>query len=512
MRLLPLLALSVLSGAISEVRLVKQAPVNDSGIIPGTNITAYGLVDLKTGKSLDYEDFVRGFIYVPAMSPNHAMNVKVFEKRADATEYVRKYCIAQVSVNPEANPYHRSLTGRDSINYIVGTGQGILFPGYGTDCSLSAQDCSIALTKDITYTNAIAFTVCDSNSNTLTGTLGGSETITNSSSTSKTLSRTLEKNWSHTSSRTKDYSLATTTGEIATQGNSSDTENEENGTNENKETHWNVNVDASFVSAGGGGSNSEGKTHSKSKGNTQHDNYDYQDGWNNGTSKEDNWSRQTQNLRIETRGTWDTTSDTSGGSDSTTNSIMKTKGVDISVAKDWSQSNSTTKEHGVTQGNTTTTASSTGITRTFHVPAGKCMGLPCFPQAELLVLPYICADTQEQTAERVAIAISKYVTKNQEVDFRIAALITCDDMLNGRFPFGDDKNVLRMGGVIDASNPLISQNGEYIATIEANGNFVVYRSGNIKGWETGATRSWQLPGSTHICWYQLNCWVSKLER
>ncbi|KAG0020409.1 hypothetical protein BGZ82_011604 [Podila clonocystis] len=516
------LALTAFLSATTGARASRRALVNNSGIIPGTNITVYGLIDLKSGKPVDYEEFASGFIHAPTTDNPDMVAKKILSKRGgefDNKEFVRKYCIPQVSVNPEANPYHRSLTGRNDVNYFKGVGQGIPFPKSGTNCGLSAQDCPIALTQDITYTNAIAFTVSDSDSNSLTGTLGGSETITNSSSTAETVAHTLEKNWSHTNSHTEDYSLATTTGEIITAGNSSSSndvkirtdgkdwgkgsnENQEDGTNKNSEKHWNVELDVPFVKAGGGGSESNGETHSKSKGSNSHDNSNYQDGWNNGTTKEDNWSKQTQNLRTETRGSSDTSSDTTGGSDSTTNSVMKTKGIDISVGKDWSKSNSTTKEHGVTQGNTTTTASTTGITRTFYVPAGKCMALACFPRAEMLVLPYICVDTEEQTAERVAVSIAKYATQKQELECAFAGLILCQDDIQGTVPFVtvDDtylsigaKNVLRMGGAIDAGNPLISNNGDFMAIVEANGNFIVYRTGNIKVWETGPTPFVSIP-------------------
>ncbi|KAG0067772.1 hypothetical protein BGZ89_005725 [Linnemannia elongata] len=517
--------LSLIPLVLALGNLVKGETIN-SGIIPGTDIEVYGLIDTKTGLPVDLRKVSKNFLAIPNMGEDPGSNSQkkreedlthVLSKRGDGfdeREWVRKFCIPQVSVNPEANPYHQDLTGDKLVNFFTGTGRPIAYPSSGVDCRLSGQDCPITLTKDITFTNAIVLTVSDSQGNSLTDTLGKTESVTNSSSISDTVAKTVEKNWSHTDSKTKDYSLTTTTGDITTQGNSSNTNNvliktkgeeggnsttigKEDGTSESHEISGSGGLNIlGIINVSASGGKTDGKTHSDSRSDTNNLNTSHQDGWNNSTMKEDNYSKQTQNLRAETNGHSETSSDTTGGSESTTNSRMSTKGIDISVSKEKSSSNSTNVDHTVAQGNTTTTASSAGLSRGWYVPKGKCMALACFPTSEMLIMPYLCADTEEQSVERVAVALSKFSTKEQEANCQFAGLITCAEAQRGNMPFVtyDDTflsitptNSIRMGQSITSQTPLVSTNGDYVAIVEANGNFVVYGPGGVVKWQTGAT-------------------------
>lgn len=517
------LALAYTAVWTADAAVIKRAPsINNSGTIPGTDIRVYDVRD-ENGDPLDFKEFVQGMLPImpTADKDGNAFAPKPqMEKRDgfDSNMYVRKWCVLQGSTHPLANPYHETLLGKPNANYYTGTGKPIAFPGSGVDCQLSAAPCPITATQDITYTNAIAYTVSDSTSGSTTNSMGGAKTITNSSSVADTVAKTFETNWSHTTSHTDDYSLAKTSGTIGTTGGSTgsndvriDTKGGENGggttwnNEENQgssdESHWNAGGEAFGFSASGGESHSKNKGTSNSTGGNTNWNTNHQDGWNNATNKEDNWSTQTQDLTTETTGTSDTTSDTNGGSESTTNSRMTTKGVDISVNKDWSNSNTTGTEHGFTNGTTITTAKATGLSRTWSVPVGKCYGLACFPKAEMMVLQYLCADTEERVAERIPVAAARFVANpNKEMICSRTALIECDDMDKDILPFttvdkvyleitSSGKNALRVSSVIDAKNPLVSEDGKVTAVIEPNGNFVVYRTGgnNDKVWETGAT-------------------------
>ncbi|OAQ22143.1 hypothetical protein K457DRAFT_143574 [Linnemannia elongata AG-77] len=506
-----------------------KSGINNSGIIPGTNITIYDVRD-ENGEPMDFDDFLKGMLPMVLPAPDVSSGVSKrsspLVKRGgdyDEREYVRRWCVLQKSTHPLANPYHETLLGRPNGDYYIGTGRPIPWPGSELDCALSATPCPLTATADMTYTDSISYTVTDSTSGSVTNSLGGAKTVTNSSSVADTVSTTFETNWSHTNSHTEDHSLASTTGTIGTKGGSDstnnvriDTNNSDNGGGSNwnhedngsstDEKHWSAGFSGFGASVSGGGSSTDTKGHSDSKGGNTSWNNGHQDGWNNATNKEDNWSQQTQDLTTETSGTSDTSSDTSGGSNSKTNSKMVTKGVDISVNSDWTNSTTVNNGKDVSKGNTVTTAKSDSLAKGLTVPVGMCMGLVCFPKAEMMVLQYLCADTEEQIAERVPVAVTRSYSPGAQLSCR-TGMVTCGALDNGAMPlttFDDvyrnigSKNALRVGGVIDAKNPLVSNNGQFSAVMEANGNFVIYRSGQVKVWETGATPFVSIPGINQI--------------
>lgn len=122
----------------------------------------------------------------------------------------------------------------------------------------------------------------------------------------------------------------------------------------------------------------------------------------------------------------------------------------------------------------------------------------CNPSSEMFILPFICANSETLTADRVFAAVANVVA-NSENKFACKTIgaVSCGSISGNSIPYVTyDDNIREMGGkfyliaskVIDGvSNALVSNSGEYTATIENNGNFVVTRAGGAKVWESGAT-------------------------
>jgi hypothetical protein len=522
---LALIATAVL--AVTHALPLEPKSLGNTGVIPGTNITVYDMRDPVTWKPISYESYTDNVLPgLPPMSGDVKHVSERLTKREDGFDnrmYLRKWCVPQVSINPMANPYHEDLVGKKGINSITGASRPILFPDPGIDCPKSSPaPCTIQVSHEITYQNAFAYSVTDSDSNSVVKTVGGSSSITHGSSTSDTVSHTIEKSWSEADTHTDEQSTADTTGYISTTGwsnasnnvtiNSKD-EHSGNGTSEIDEHNGNWHASGSadmqagippffsvsaHAEAGGGGgwSNSKGSTTDKS---TTHGS-----AYQGGASRDDNFSNQTHALTTGTTGSSDSHTSTTGGSDSDTNSHMETTSVDITETNDWSTS--TGHDHGTEQGNTTTTTNitSNGIVRTYSVAPGECMKLACIPVAEMTILPFICADTETNIAERAHAAIARLQQKDRQIGCFAITLVSCYDAIQDSMPFVTYdttiqqiglKNVLRVGDVLDSSNGLISNNGLFTATVEADGNFVVWRN-TIKVWQSGGTPFKSIPSVT----------------
>lgn len=526
------LAVTLVSTALAAPTSVPSSGDDKySGVIPGTNITIKNLMDPRTGKPMLYETLVKHML--PGLPPMAADVATLgngaihHDKRGefDEREYLRRWCVPQVSVNPLANPYHEKLVGKKNINYITGAGRPILYPEPGLDCpkNAPAPGCTISISSEITYQNAIAYSVSDSESNSVVKNVGGSSSITRGSSVSETVSHTIEKSWSNTDTHTEESSLSNTVGDIITTGWSQATGNVKingkdehggNSTNTVDENNGNWHAEGSIsgsggvpifgpqvtVTASGGG----GGGWSNSKGSTTDQSTTHSSSNQDSTNHEDNYSKQTQDLTTETTGTSDSHSSTVGGSESDTNSVMNTKSVDVTESKDWSVS--TGKETGSEHSNSTTNTiiKSSTATKTFPVAPGDCIKLVCIPQAEMVIVPFLCADTETQTAERTHAALARLQQKNGTFGCFSVGGISCYEAIQDSMPFITydtvyasigPKNSLRVGNVLDSSNPLVSNNGDFIATLEADGNFVIWR-GTIKVWQTGGTPFKTIPSVT----------------
>lgn len=511
---LALALLQVVCAVPMRTVVTKSTPSN-SGTIPGTNITVYGLMDPRTGKPMDFNDLVDNILPSSPHTDSNQLN-----KRGvwDESQKIRRLCIPQLSTHPLANPYHEDLMGLKDVNYLKGAGRPMIFPNAGADCPVDTPGaCTIVIANEITYQNAIAYSVSDSQSNSVTKNVGGSSSQTDSSSVSDTVSHTIEKTWSEADTHTTEESVSHTTGSVITEGWNKGSNNisvggiggdHSNGSTSSHEDNGNWHVDASAtvgwsggsifggptVSGTVGGGHGEGWSNSNGK-NTQ-DSVNWNVGFNNGKSQEDNYSKQTQDLTTGTTGSSDSHTSTTGGSNSDTNSHMTTKGVEFTTSKDWSHSDGS--ETGTGSQNTTTSTNiiTTSFTYTFPVPPGACRKAACFPNAEMYIVPFLCGDSQTQTAERVYASVAKLEQKNAVIGCFTIGLIDCDDASNNVMPFVTydkvirgigEKNVLRVGGLLDTSNGLVSNNGLYTAVVEKTGNFIVWRSGTIKVWESGAT-------------------------
>jgi hypothetical protein len=498
--------------------MVQNTGMN-SGVMPGSGVKVYNLMDPKTGLPVSFEYFL-DHLLVDAPSTSEAKEGTVTRRRlgrrgrpGDDLVDIRRVCIPQVSTHPLANPYHPDLTGRDEVNYLTGAGRPVLYPDSGMRCPPdSPSPCTYSFTREISYQNAIAYSVSDSKSNSLTKVIGGSSTQTDSSSVSDTVSHTLEKNWSESDAHTNERSIAHTFGDILTQGNSSSEQNVfirgkggDNATTliENREDNGNWHKEgqgqASFsflgLSFGGGGGGGEGGGWSNSTGKNTQDSTNWNEGSQNMTSKEDNWSKQTQNLTTDTQGSSDTHTSTTGGSDSLTNSHMVTNTVEFSVTKDWSTSRGTENSHGTQNTSTTTTITTKGSSWSFPIAPGQCRKAVCYPDSEMYILPFLCGDALTQTAERTYAAIAKIRQRGDNFGCFFVGLISCDDATQDSLPFltYDDflstitpKNTLYVGSFLDSANPLVSTNGLFTATMDASGSLVVKR-GDVRVWESGAT-------------------------
>lgn len=511
---------------VTESNGMKHLVINgtdyNSGTIPKTNITIIGLTDPKTGKPMNFDDFLDNF--VPGYGDKNIEGNKDTIKRRnkkrgpfDDDVFVRRWCVPQVSVNPTANPYHEALTGRTDANLIRGAGRPMLFPNAGVDCpSTAAGPCTLAISREITYQNAIAYSVSDSQSNTVTKNVGGGSSQTNSSSVSDTISHTLEKSWSNSDTHTSEESVAHTTGDVITSGwskstgdttivniggENSKTKTETSESSENWNVHGEVSANAwvSGIFAGGGitatGGGGYGKAWGGSKGTSTTDSTNWSIGSQHQTNREDNFSKQTQDLTTETRGTSDSHTSTTGGSESDTNSRMTTKGVEVSVSSDWSLAKGTENGSGTSNTSTSTNVLTTGFTYTYPIAPGDCYKAACFPNSEMFILPFVCADVDTQTAERTFASVAKLEQTNKEIGCFAIGLITCDEASTDNLPFVTydriirgitDKNSLKVGRVLDSSSGLVSNNGQYTAVVENNGNFIIWK-GTVKVWESGAT-------------------------
>lgn len=518
MRLSLLVAVAlVIASSVDAKPIKKLGVVNNSGLIPGTNVVVSNLRD-KNGNPMDYSKLVDQMLPMfPKPTSSETVQDKIHKRDNydPDSAFIQKYCVEQRGDATFANPYHPDLIGRQEASYMVGPGKPLLFPQPGITCG--NLPCSITLSEERTFANALTFTVSDSQSNSVTKTVGASSSITNSSSIADTASHTFETNWSNSHAHTTDSSLATTTGTIGTAGNSSSTDNVKihnhstdkgGGTSESDESGVNASATVSVsaeedllvVKATESASATVGASSSSTKGSTTSYNTQNQDGTQNSHVNGNEFSTQTQNLATQTTGTSDTDTSTTGGSDSNTNSVMTTKGVDITASKDWSNAGTTGSETGTN--NQTATTKTTGSTLTYAWPieAKECAQIVCFPYAEMRIVPYICVDTAQEIAHRIFVSVARAVTSgpnNTVASCESYGTIPCGS-LDGvnPLPFVTDddtiktitaKDSLHMGQYLQAGNPLASNSGEYTATMESDGSICIWQNGNIKIWTSGAT-------------------------
>lgn len=494
----------------------------NSGFIPGTKIRVEGLTNSATGKPVDFAKFTDKFLAIPAPA-SVAKNSLVkrdedgLRGHDDNSKYLRMLCIPLISKNPTGNPYHKDLVSYENPHYFRGPGYPMVFPVSGVRCPKdSPGPCGITVTKEITYTNTLAYAVSDSKSNSFSKNVGGSRSSSNSSSTAITISESIEHSTTVSKTKTTEESTAhqfgdvTSTGwdkgNVTLQSNTAGTDTSA-GTSTNDEENESRHVEASgsytggvnggltgatstvTVSASGGknwgSSNSKGTTNSKTDSLSDTNSFS--------GSINDNYSKAVTDLTTGTKGSSesDTNSETNGSTN--TNSKMDTNTVEFTASEDWGSSNST--ETGTGSSNTTTSAStqSQSMGYSFQVTPGKCKRLVCFPDTDMIIAPYLCGDSVEHTAVRTHAVVSTLVSIDGRFNCDVG-LVACEDVINNSIPMVpvDDTvstithaNAIKVGEVLDAGRHLTSENEEYTARVASNGNFIVYKSDTIKVWETG---------------------------
>lgn len=535
--LIKILPVLVAALAVANAREIPRRTVDivpndfNSGVIPGTNITIYGLTD-PDGKPLDFSKFMENF--VPFDHTSDTVDVKTsnghgFSKRSCVNgicdgklKHLRMLCIPQISVNPIANPYHDDLLSHPRQNEFNGHGHPIVYPIDGLYCTPElAGACTLTITDEVSYSNVMAYAVSDSKSNSVSKNVGGSKSSSNSSSIALTISESIEHSSTVSDTHTTEESSAHQFGDVTTKGWEkgnvtlhSDTKGNDttHGSNHVDESNKNYHVEGSAcvagtasvnaivvsasvtttlcVSGGGGGGSSKSDGTNDSKTDNLSDTNSFSGNLN------DNWSQATTDMTTETKGSSDahTTSSTDGKT--STNSRMKTTGVEVTAAEDWGSSNSTEVGGGTTNTTTSTITTTRSVGKSVQVPLGKCMRAICFPDVYAYVVPYICVDTVTQIAERAYATVTKPRPTNGYYACNVAFALckdvdddTIPPMVSDSFASLTSTNSLRIGGVIDAAatSSLKSTNGIYEARVEKNGNFIIYKSGTVKVWETGAT-------------------------
>lgn len=196
----------------------------NSGFIPGTKIRVEGLTNSATGKPVDFAKFTDKFLAIPAPA-SVAKNSLVkrdedgLRGHDDNSKYLRMLCIPLISKNPTGNPYHKDLVSYENPHYFRGPGYPMVFPVSGVRCPKdSPGPCGITVTKEITYTNTLAYAVSDSKSNSFSKNVGGSRSSSNSSSTAITISESIEHSTTVSKTKTTEESTAHQFGDVTSTG------------------------------------------------------------------------------------------------------------------------------------------------------------------------------------------------------------------------------------------------------------------------------------------------------